>query len=173
MRALASAILAFSVLIFAHLMVWRVRKPASEYTSLSALCLAVVVFSLAGFYAIQPMISGSVRFLPVTLFDYANFVMLYIALALSYLITYSAVQADSPTMTILLRIERAGPKGLSLEEMVAELNDHVLVAPRLEDLVTGNLVGLHGGRYVVDPRGAYLAKTYIFFRALLKMEKGG
>lgn len=173
MRALVSALLAFSFLFVAHLVVWRIRRPAGHYTGLSVLCLAVLVASLGSLYSLHSMISASAGFLPVTAVDYFNFVMLYTALALSYVCTYPAVQADSPTMLILLLVEQAEPKGLTLEEMVCQLNDQVLVVPRLQDLVTGNLVGLHGGRYVIGSRGMLLAKMHVFYRALLKMEKGG
>lgn len=141
--------------------------------ALSALALAALALSLGSFYAIQAMGSGLARFLPVAALDYWNFATLYTALMLAYMITYSAVQADSPTMAILLRIARSGLQGLTFEEMVAELNDQVLVVPRLDDLVRGNLVRLHSDRYVIRPQGACLAKIYIFYRALLRMEKGG
>lgn len=110
---------------------------------------------------------------PTTGLDYLNFVMLYAALALAYFVTYSAIQADSPTMTILLRLGEAGGSGLTRERLSAELTDDVLVTPRLDDLVVGSLVQRHGERYVISPRGRVLARTYVWYRRLLTMEKGG
>lgn len=173
MEVLLSTLLAFCALIVVQLLVWRVRRPSGQYVGLGGLSLSVLVVSLAGMYAIQLKTSGSVRLLPATGVDYFNFVVLYTALVMAYMTTYSAVQADSPTMAILLRIEQAGSKGLSLEEMLRELDDGILVMPRLDDLVTSKLVSLQGGRYVIQPRGALLAKTQKFYRALLGMEKGG
>jgi hypothetical protein len=43
----------------------------------------------------------------------------------------------------------------------------------VEDLVAGGLVKLRRGRYVTGRRGGTVAKAYISYRALLKMEKGG
>jgi hypothetical protein len=99
--------------------------------------------------------------------------MLYAAITVAYTITYSAVQADSPTMSILLAIEAAGPGGSMLERLMASLHDDVLVVPRLQDLVIGRLATVESGRYVITPTGARLARIYIFYRALLGMEKGG
>jgi len=172
-RSLVAGVLVFSFVIVSQLIVWRVRRPLGHYTALSALSLAVLILSPGIFYSVQSMISGSVRFLPITALDYWNFFVFYTALTLSYLVTYSAVQADSPTMTILLRIDQSGLDGHTLEEIMAELNDQVLVVPRLDDLVVGNLIELRGDRYAVTSRGALLAKIYIFYRALLKMERGG
>lgn len=173
MRAFIPALLAFSVWIVAHLVIWRVRRPTGQYVILLGLCLVVLVAFLAGFHVVQSVALDSARFLPTTRLDYFNFVMLYMGLTLSYFITYPAVQADSPTMTILLQIERAGQKGLTSAELMDQLNDEILVTPRLDDLVTGNLVTLHCGRYVIGRRGALLAKIHLFYRAMLKMEKGG
>lgn len=173
MRPLISALLAFSLLIVAHLAVWRIRRPAGQYVGLFSVCLVVLVASVGSFYALQSVTIGLAPLVPATAFDYLNFMMLYTALALAYIVTYSAVQADSPTMTILLRIEQAEPSGLTLEEMLDGLGNQVLVMPRLNDLATGKLVSLHRGRYVIGSRGALLAKTHSLYRVLLKMEKGG
>ena len=173
MRALIPALLAFSFLMAAHLVFWRVRRPTGHYAGLTALCLAVLVVSVGSFYIVESITPGWIKFIPVTSFDYFNFVILYTGLALSYVVTYSAVQADSPTMTILLRIERSEPKGLALQQILDQLSDQFLVIPRLDDLVTGGLVRLHQGRYIMGDRGAFLAKINILYRALLKMEKGG
>lgn len=163
MRSVVAAILAFSLLIVVQMVVWRVRKKRGHYTSLSVISILVLLVSLAEFWYLQT----------VTPFEYWNFVMLYAAMALSYMITYSAVQADSPTMAILLQMERAGARGSSREELLAQLNDAVLILPRLDDLVIGNLVVRSGDRYRITERGSLLARVYIFYRALLKMEKGG
>jgi hypothetical protein len=173
MRPLVSGLLAFSLLVVAHIIVWRARKPAQQYATLAILGLAVLTTSVGSFYVIQTLSANSISFLPIALFEYFNLSMLYAAFFLSYLTTYSAVQADSPTMAILLRIEEAGEKGLTLNELLAQLDDKVLVLPRIEDLVAGDLVRLHGGQYVIRSGGAFLARVHLFYRGLLKMEKGG
>lgn len=171
MTALVSALLTFSLWIVAHLVVWRIRKPAGQYAALTGLGAAALAVSAAGFAAVRSGSPGLRTLVPATTLEYVDFLMLYVALA--YLVTYSAIQADSPTMTLVLRLGEAGPSGLSVDEMLADLDDDVLVTLRLEDLVAGNLVRRHDGRYVISRRGALLAKTYIVYRRLLGMEKGG
>ncbi|MBI3001916.1 MAG: hypothetical protein HYY46_26165 [Deltaproteobacteria bacterium] len=96
MRPLVSALLAFSFLSIAHMVVWRIRRLTGQYVGLLALCLAVLVASLASFYVLEAATPTLVSFVPVALSDYAKFVLLYTALALMYMTTYSAVQADNP-----------------------------------------------------------------------------
>lgn len=109
MRSLAWVLLVFFLTLGAQLVLWRLRRPARQYLVLSILALAVLVLSLAVFYALGSTASGAFGVLPETVLEYVNFAVLYVALMLAYMITYSAVQADSPTMVILLKLERAGP----------------------------------------------------------------
>lgn len=173
MKALASGVLAFALLVVTHVAYVRLRKPAQHYLTLAVLSLSVLGASIGAFFGIQVFVSQAVAFLPSTPFDYLNLAVLYAAFCLSYVTTFSAVQADSPTMVMLLRIEAAGDKGLTAEELLAQLDDKVLVLPRVEDLVTGGLARSHDGRYQIQAGGAFMARTHLYYRRLLKMEKGG
>jgi len=172
MRPIAGAALTFALLIVTQLVVWRVRRPG-HYTALSVLSLVVLALSVATFHALRTVTASGLGFLPQSGWDYWNFLMLYVALTLAYMITYSAVQADSPSMSILLMIDQAGGRGATAPELRSALNDQVLVVPRLNDLLVGRLAVLEKGRYTVTPNGSFLAGIYIAYRALLKMEKGG
>ena len=172
MRALVGALLAFPLLLAAQIAVWRLRRGGGHYAPLLGLALGVLVVSLAGFAGLAG--PGPLAcWLPASPPEAWTFAMLYGALVLAYMVTYSAVQADSPTMAILLRVEAAGLRGCSPAELLAELDDRVLVVPRLEDLVASGLAARQGERYAVRPGGALLARTYIAYRRLLRMEKGG
>lgn len=171
MSSLLAALLAFSLLSVIQVVAWRMRKGGGHYLALSGLSVAVMIGALAAFAAIER--AGYAAFLPATAIEYWNFAMLYSAMALAYMITYSAVQADSPTMAILLKIEDAGPSGRSRDELLVDLDDSILIVPRLNDLLIGDLVRLEGSRYRITRQGSLLARTYIAYRAILKMEKGG
>lgn len=171
MSALASALLAFALFLALQLALWRLWKPTWQYAVLPGVALAVLVAATGVFHWLAPPSAGP--FLPSSLFDYGNFVVLYAALVMAYFVTYPAVQADSPSMTIVLLVDRAGPSGLTRGQLAKELNNESLVLPRIADLVAGNLVRLERGRYVINPAGAILAKVHTSYRRLLKMEKGG
>lgn len=172
MRPIAAALLALVLLVATQLVVWRLRRPG-HYTALSVLSLIVLLVSLAAIRLLQTGPLGPVPFLPATGLDYWNFLMLHGAVTVAYMVTYSAVQADSPTMLMLLLIEAAGSKGATAPELMGALTDDVLINPRLDDLLIGRLASLHGGRYVITSNGSVLARIYIAYRALLKMGKGG
>lgn len=167
-----AGLVTFTLLLVLQVLVWRVRRPAGQYGALTVLSVVVPCLSLAGSWALQGRLAIA-AVLPQGAFDYLNAGVLYVALVLAWVTTYSAVQADSPTMTMLLRIEATERRGITATELLADLGDEVLVLPRLVDLVRGGLVTLERERYVIGRRGALMARAHLGFRALLKMEKGG
>lgn len=174
MSGLLAAVLAFGILLVAQFVVWRVVRPAGHYLPLLGLYAVALVVTVAICRALADLPLAAAWLVPGTIRDAVNFLTLYTAATMAYIVTYSAVQADSPSMMILLQIEQGGATGLPRETMTAALGDSVVVVPRLQDLVTGGLATIDTHqRYVITARGRVLARLYIAYRALLKMEKGG
>ena len=174
MSGLLAATLAFGILLAAQFAVWRVVRPAGHYLPLLGLYAVSLVVTVGICAALGDLPEAAAWLVPGTIRDAVNFLTLYTAATMAYIVTYSAVQADSPSMMILLQIEEAGAPGLARDAIVTSLGDSVVVVPRLEDLVTGGLATIDSHRrYVITARGAMLARLYIAYRALLKMEKGG
>lgn len=173
MRALVAALAVFLLATALQVVVWRWRRPAGQYAALLGLHLAVVAGASVTLVAAPSLAPAAARLLPNGWFDYANFLVLEVSLLVAYATIFSAVQADSPTMIILLRVEAAGARGVSRADLLTELTDELLVGPRLEDLLTGGLARREGGRYVIGPRGALFAGIVGGYRSLLGMERGG
>lgn len=169
MAAAGLFLLAFA----AQAVIWRRRRPRAQYTGLLGLYLGAFVLATAGLVTARLACAEAARALPLVPLDYATFALLYVGLVLAFGTTYSAVQADSPTMSVLLAIEATGGPGLGLAELLDRFTDRVLVVPRLDDLVAGGLARLRDGRYVIAPRGVLFARTFVLFRRLLGFERGG
>ena len=161
---MVAAGLAFALLVGLQVLLWRLRPPRGHYLTLAGVAVFVFIGMTGVFAALR---LGS-------LFDYLNAVLLYVALALAYMVTYSALQGDSPTFAILREISHA-PKGCSVEWLRLVFNDHRLIVPRLDDLVVGGLVTHRWveWRYTLTPQGTRLARWYLGYRRLLRLEKGG
>lgn len=173
MKALVLGLAMFCCLFVLQIIVWRIKRPAGEYAVLLKMCCGVLIIATVGFAAVSWGRPESVRFVPQTPLEYLSLVFLYGGMSLAYIATYSAIQADSPSLSLLLMMERAGPQGVSLRDMEERFGDEVLVTPRLEDLVSGGLVKQVDSRYVIEQGGALLARVHLFYRGFLKLEKGG
>lgn len=173
MRAFLFSFLAFALLVLVHLVVWRIRRPSGQYAGLLLLSGIVLGLSLASLLFLSSASQSFVSFIPQRSMEYVSFVCLYVLLGVSYISTYSAIQADSPSFAMLLMIDEAGSRGVSRAELEATLTDEVLVIPRVNDLVSGGLAKRAGDRYIIEPGGAAFARIHMAYRRLLKLERGG
>jgi hypothetical protein len=97
MRSLIATIVAFVFLLGAQVVVWRVVRPAGHYLTLAALYLVSLGLTVALCVAVAPVPSLAAWIVPAGLREWAGFLLLYTAVTMAYMVTYSAVQADSPS----------------------------------------------------------------------------
>lgn len=170
-------IAAFGALIFllgfmAHAALWRLRRPQNHTASL------LVIFSsffAAGIFFAAWLRDCSLFDLrpPVGIFEWLRCTFFYVALVFAYLTTYSAVEVDSPSLLIVLKIAEAGGQGLRHEELLKALTDKVVVLPRLRDLVRGGMVKQAEDKFIISAKGRFFCGIFVLFRRLLGAPKGG
>jgi len=172
MKPLFSGPLVFLLFLGAHFVVWRIRRPVGQYISLLALSAIVLIGSFAAF-AWMATWERIPWFVPREPADYFSYVLLYVALTLAYTVTYSCVQADSPSFSILLTVDGSGAKGVDRMELETRFTDEALIIPRLNDLLTAGLARQVDRQYVITAGGAGLARVHLLYRGLMHLEKGG
>jgi hypothetical protein len=93
---------------------------------------------------------------------------------MAYLITYSAVEVDSPSLIMTMAIHKAGKNGLPVDVFKNSMTDEILVIPRVNDLVQDKIAVLKKNIYKLSFKGMILAKIFNSYRSLLRLEdKGG
>jgi len=148
---------------FVHLFIWRISLPKKSHTVL----LLNIFF---GIFAASIFLK--VVLLPQPA-DYWRLFLLHSSLTLAYIVTYSAIEVDSPSLVILLNIAKSSPCGLSKERLYGIMSNEILVIPRIEDLVNDKMVFIDKDKYKLSPKGVFLVNIFILFRELLKAPKGG
>jgi hypothetical protein len=165
------------VLVFAgfllHWIRWRLAPPADSARVLVISWLAgifggLLLILLLGWA--EPRVAA---LLPDGPLGIAHAVLLSLALAAAYVMTYPAIEVESPTLVIIQAISRRGAEGLARAALFEQLNDSVLVAPRIQDLLDEKLAVRDGDRIHSTSRGRFLARVFIAWRALLGAPKGG
>jgi hypothetical protein len=165
---------AFFLAFLAHLAVWRIRLPKRQTKTLlllmfSVLC-AMTALLKAGGAGLAALCGWSV---PVTAGDYLHLTLFDISLILSYVITYSALEADSPSLIIAMTVAGAGVEGITEDDFSDFVNADRLLKPRIRDLVLDKMVYLDNGRYRLTFKGRLFARLFIAHRKLLGRGKGG
>jgi hypothetical protein len=154
-----------------HLLIWRCRLPRYQTKTLLAVffgTLAVVCILLA-----TAAMAALGLPTPTELAEYLQIILFATAFTLAYTITYSALEADSPTLVMVRAIAAAGADGLTEADFQGQVSDDVLIRPRLADLVRDGMLVETGGRLALTPKGRRFVNIFIRYRALLGAGKGG
>jgi hypothetical protein len=136
-----------------HFLVWRVRLPKSQLKALLLIFMivwgVVVVASFAGGWPIKAVL------------EFFYFSLIYWSAAFCYVITYSAMEGDSPTLSLTRHLHRKGEEGVSHEEIEDFFRQRPFVGARVRALVTDNV-------FLEESGGYRLASgKYLFFRLIL------
>ena len=166
-----------SLLIFAafflHLIIWQIRVPKRQTRALMQCFLGVFVVGSFIFRYYSPAISVFGLHPPVALTEYFSIGFYFISITLAYIITYSAIEADSPSLMIIMKIHEASESGLNMESLKADLNNSRVILPRLKDLLIDKMAELEEGKYRLRVKGRLMAKLFSSYRNLMVTGKGG
>lgn len=156
-----------------HFAVWKIRLPRRQTRALGLIFLGVLFVGVVLLYlGVQNFISKGLQ-PPVYPYEYIQIGLYFISLLLAYTITYSAIEADSPSLLIIMKIAKAGEKGLEEETLDREMDDKVLIEPRIRDLLKDGMAELQDGKYRLKPKGILMASLFTIYRNIMGLGKGG
>lgn len=168
MRALLWGLGLFCLALLVHLALWRVRPPRRHIRALLRLFAGALA---AGLLLLRAGADGAGA---AGLCELGPAAVLFVSLSLAYIVTYTAVQVDSPSLVMVLAVARAGAGGVTRAELEAALTNDVLVGPRLDDLVRDEVATCRDGVYRLTGRGLPWLRLVRFWRRLMGLpEKGG
>lgn len=159
MSVLLYGILTFCLALLVHLAVWRFCLPKKDRA-----------FVLVNVF-LWTLVLGTIILRDIP--GYLDYVVLYCSLAAAYIVSYPAIEIESPSLIIARDIAGAGRSGLDKSELYRTMSDKILVSDRVEDLLNADLVRMDSGKYLMTPKGHFLAGIFIRFRRLLNLPKGG
>lgn len=136
-----------------HILLWRVSLPKAQLKTLLIIFLSVWVVVILVLWASGTALSGVLGFL--------YFSLIYWSAALCYVITYSAMEGDSPTLSLTRHLHLKGEEGVSHEEIEEFFRRRPFVGARVKALVADNVFIEEEGGYRLSPG------SYLFFRVIL------
>lgn len=158
----------------AHVLIWRIAPPKKSAAALLGIFVGVFL-ALAGLSLVASLFApGLADYLPSGIFDYGRVAVFYFALMCGYIMTYPAIEVESPSLSIVNMMAKAGPEGLLIERLYAELDDDALLWPRVNDLLNERALILNDGRYQLTPNGRFIMRVFAILRqAMGALDKGG
>lgn len=158
---------------FIHLVLWKVRLPKRQTKTILQIFFAVLIIGILVLCNLpdSPVFMGITP--PVSFAEYIQISLFFISLTLAYMITYSALEADSPSLVIVTTIANAGPNGLDKKYFDELMNDDILVKPRIRDLLLNKMAEMEGDKYVLTPKGVLFARIFIVYRKIMNVSRKG
>jgi hypothetical protein len=146
-----------------HLVMWRIRLPQAQLKAL------ILIFAFTWCGALSAAWFTGWRFVSFadgqTVVGVLYFCLFYWAAALCYVITYSAMEGDSPTLSLTRHLHKRGAEGVSHEEIEEFFRQRPFVGARVKALVTDNIFMEESGGYRLA------SGKYLFFRLILGYRK--
>ncbi len=173
MKILLLGLAIFFIAFILHLIIWRMPGAKISIRSLLRIFAGALVMVFALLWVGSFLIAELRRISPSDFLEYLQTALFYIALFLSYAFTYSAIEASSPSIVIILEIAKNGKRGMRKNDFENMMSDEILVKPRIEDLLNDKLISKDGDRYRILPAGSMFVRPFIFYRTLLNLGKGG
>lgn len=157
MTLFLTIIVLLSGLFVLHLVCWRVALPRRQRAVL------LLLFLGGGFVFAPPVawLVGILGFAPLSWVEWLNVALAVVAFALAYVVTYSALEADSPTLSLVRHIAAAGRGGLAEVELGEFMASRPFVGARLTALVDEGMV------YEKEDRILLADHPYTLFRMVL------
>ena len=145
-----------------HVALWRVRLPQNQTQAL----LLLFSFVMGGWL---------VFFAPgFSLMEILQVLTLSIPIFLCYVITYSAIEGDSPTLSLMKGLDEQKHTGLHKDEVFHFFLARPFVQSRVDALVRSGLVKIDCERLVVARKPSIAFRVVLGFRKLFgPISKGG
>jgi len=169
MKVAGFAVCLFAAAFAVHWLLWRVWVPRRQFFWLLIIFLALLPIGLACAH----WLPGLHRFAPKGFWEHLHVAVFHVAVSLGYIVTYSALEEDSPTLTLVAFLGDAGGRGRSREELDGLFDNDSIAGSRFQALLASNLVERAGDGYALTARGRSWARVFGAFRGLYRLERGG
>lgn len=169
MMVLGYSLLSLSVSVVVHILLQRYQIPKRQLQTVFFIFGVVFLSSLSMLLFLN--LTQRIYLEPI---DIMYFVVIFLLSTLSYAITYTAIEGDSPSFTILLYAEQLKGKGFQLEQCQMLIGTQLFIEKRMQGLIRDGWVKKRGELLFLTAKGIRMLKFFSWARSLLGLaEKGG
>ena len=173
MGELIVAALTIVAALILHFLVWKIKVPRRQTRAILIIFFGLLTAVLAALPLVAPRLPFIGITLPISPSSYVHIIFFVTAAGLSYMMTYTVIEVDSPSLVMALAIGRAGPRGLPDPEFLRMMDDALLVEPRIRDMLRDRLIRRSGDVYELTPKGRRMVRLFMAHRSLLGAGRGG
>lgn len=173
MGELLISVIAVFAALSVHFLIWKMRVPVRQTRAILIIFFSVLGVVVATLPLVVSYFSPPGLSLPLHPATYLHIICFVTAAALAYMITYTVIEVDSPSLVMALAISNAGDAGLPEVDFCAMMSDTLLVEPRIRDMVRDGLALKDGEIYRLTSKGRRMVRLFVLHRRLLGAGMGG
>ena len=162
----------FFISLSLHIFIWRFSIPRNQRRTLLIIFILILVLGMSSIIIIDTIIGLFKINTSILLIQVIHIVLLYTGLTLAYIVTYSALEVDSPSL-VIINIIVNNKEGISVKDLYRNLTDDMLLKPRLEDLSKENMAIKIDDIYYITQKGANMARLFNSYRKILNISASG
>lgn len=167
MKVLLWGLILFALAFHIHFIIWKVHSPKNQIKVLLQIFFGTLIICSIGLWSFAAYLESLGFSMLDALPEFIHIALIFISLSLAYIVTYTAVEVDSPSLVIVMNIANAGSEGMDKLIFYTTMTDDILVKPRIRDLIDAGIAYLDGDKYRLTPKGIVLARIFIFYRKLM------
>jgi hypothetical protein len=158
----------FTAVFLVHWLLWRVWRPRRQILALLFLFFGLLPGVLLLFWGFPEW-----EFWPRNPWEWLHALLFYVAVSLAYIVVFSALEQDSPSLTVVVFVADAGQRGRTQDELYKLIDLDFIVGERFEAMLHGKMIEQVGDVYRLTPKGLFWARLFWLFRKMFKLELGG
>jgi hypothetical protein len=151
-----------------HWLLWRLWIPRRQIIGL----LYIFEGILAGILVLAWLLPEAPIW-PNGLWPWLHASLFYQAVALAYIVAYSALEHDSASLTIVAYVADAGAQGRSRDELYHLIDKDFIVGDRFQSMLHGKLIENVDEAYRLTSKGLFWARLFRAYRWLFRLQMGG
>ena len=167
-------LLLFTISLACHVLVWRFIRPGNNLSNLLAVFLLLpgILYITLILLVRYGLLLHTGEAPPMTAPELFAVFFLHTALSAAYIVSFPALQANCPSLTILLVIKSSMPRGNTYSEIKSAFTKESSLSLRELDLIEARLIKKSGSAYTITSKGRFLLLPFILFRRLLGLSAG-
>lgn len=173
MGELLISVVTVATALIVHCVMWKLRVPKRQTRTILVIFFTTLGVVIASLPLVVAHVSPPGLSLPLHPVTYLHIICFVTAATFAYMITYSAVEVDSPSLVMALAINKAGDAGLPETDFRVMMSDTLLVEPRIRDMLRDGLAIKDGEFYRLTSKGRRMARLFVLHRRLLGAGMGG
>ncbi len=152
--------------LFLNIIIWNIKIPKNHSLSILFIFLIIyIVFLFTNFFNISFLI-----FHRLSLVELIHITIFYFMFLFTYLVAYTSVDKDSPTMMIVMQVFNSGRSGLNNNELKKSISNDKFIKTRIDSLLESNLIFYKENKYMITKKGKFSISIMFLIHKIINQQ---